>query len=221
MVVLEEFQLESLPSWPARWNLAPSQMAPVIFLGEGEAPREATSMRWGLIPSWAKEGKAKAGFINARLETAASKPSFREAWRHRRCLIASTGYYEWVRKGGPPTMLSRPGEVPFAFAGLWEPSAAREDDLGPSCTILTAPAAPVIEHIHERMPVMLSREQQQAWLTKGDAGPAARNSPELPFPLELRLVSARLNRVAEEGPHLLIPEDQAPQAPDTSPGLFD
>jgi putative SOS response-associated peptidase YedK len=215
-VVEEEFELEATPDWPARWNLAPSQAVPTIRLGAADGlPREAGAMAWGLVPAWAKEGRAAAGFINARIETAASKPSFREAWSRRRCLVASTGWYEWTRKGGPPTLLRREDGAPFAMAGLWEPAAEDRPDARPTVTILTTAAAPEIEAVHHRMPVVLRREEQEAWLREGVPGIGGDpERPRLAHALAVSLVSKRLNKVREEGPELMTPE------PEEGPGLF-
>lgn len=199
-----------------RFNIAPSQQVPVVLPTDGK--RCLRGMRWGLVPGWAREGKAASGFINARVETAREKPSFRDAWRHRRCLVLSTGYYEWAAKGGPPTLLTSAEGIPFAFAGLWEAGQEASGKGGASCTILTTQAAPEIEDLHPRMPVMLRREQVDAWLHEGIPGFGLEETPRLSFPLATRLVSRRLNKVGKDGPEVL---EMDPQDAPPPPGLFD
>lgn len=229
-VFVEDWGLEGgedLLAMGQRYNLAPSQAIPVV-LGDG-GQRRFQPMRWGLVPGWAREGKASQGFINARVETAREKPSFRDAWRRgRRCLVMATGYYEWERKGGPPTLLQAEDGLPFAMAGLWEPgrgeavaldrSAGEEVRAGPTCAILTTEAAVEIEDLHPRMPVLLRADQAQAWLADGVPGQAFEAEPPLAFPLTTCLVSRRLNKVGNDDPRCMVVDPQDGPPP---PGLFD
>lgn len=209
---IEEEEVLSVP----RVNIAPSQQVPVAVAADGA--RSLQAMRWGLVPGWAREGKAASGFINARVETAREKPSFRDAWRHRRCLVLSTGYYEWASRGGPPTLITATSGSPFAFAGLWEEQRGDAGSVGRSCTILTTQAAPEIEDLHPRMPVMLEPGQVDAWLQDGIPGFGLAEPPRLSFPLETRLVSRRLNKVQNHDPSCLQMDPQDAPPP---PGLFD
>ena len=147
-----------------RFNVAPTQKVPVIVVGEQQ--RCLRAMRWGLIPPWADDPSIGNRMINARAETAASKPSFRSAFRKRRCLVLADGFYEWQKtEGGKHPMFIRvDGGEPFAFAGLFEIWDKGKQGPIQSCTILTTEANAVLKPIHDRMPVILSPEQHAAWL---------------------------------------------------------
>jgi putative SOS response-associated peptidase YedK len=166
-------------------------------------------MRWGLIPSWAKDESIGSKMINARSETLAEKPSFRNAYQRRRCLILSDGFYEWQKqagRGSQPYYFSREDGKPFAFAGLWEfwKSPQGEDVL--SCTIITTHANGVVSPVHERMPVMLTAGNAWDWLK-----PAPQEQLQqmlVPFPDELmtaRPVSTLVNKPDVDSPALLHP----------------
>ena len=125
--------------WDARYNIAPTQNVPVIRQDVKEPIRRASLVRWGLIPSWAKDGTIGARMINARAETAAEKPTFKECLEHRRCLIPADGFYEWVRygKSKQPYCFELTERKPFAFAGLWDCCRAPDGTHLETCTILT------------------------------------------------------------------------------------
>jgi putative SOS response-associated peptidase YedK len=128
--------------------------------------RELLSLKWGLVPVWAKEPEIGARLINARSETVTEKPSFRDAFKYRRCLIPASGFYEWKRegKGKQPYYFHMRDDEPFAFAGLWE----RWEGIGgkaiESCTILTTEANEVLAPVHERMPVIVASKDYDLWL---------------------------------------------------------
>ena len=148
----------------ARYNLAPMQAAPVIQIGEDGAGRVLTMMRWGLVPSWAKDADGGARIINARSETVREKPSFRAAFQRRRCLVPADGFYEWKTKAGvkQPYRITASDQATFAFAGLWEMwEGVGEGSALQTFSILTTEATSSIAHIHHRMPVMLF--QPSAW----------------------------------------------------------
>lgn len=219
-IVAEEFSLHGQqfaldPAWAKRWNIAPSLQVPVLIPGTDDQGFLARSMTWGLVPSWSTDPEKQKGWINARSETAQTKVSFRDAWKKRRCLVLATGYYEWPRKGGPPTLLHREDGGVFPFAGLYEAPTPHSKTGLPTCTILTAAADPSISSIHHRMPVLLAAEQRRAWLEHGDLGPAVAETPRLPFPLATQVVSQRLNRVGTEGQDLMQPD-----APEEPPNLL-
>jgi len=148
-----------------RYNIAPSQ--PVLTLiNEGEPRVEL--LRWGLIPSWAKDPAIGDRMINARAETVAEKPSFRRALQKRRCLVFADGFYEWRKEGKKkvPLFITLKSRAPFAFAGLWETWRSPDDKTIRSCTIITTTPNTLMESIHNRMPVILPREAEQRWLDR-------------------------------------------------------
>jgi putative SOS response-associated peptidase YedK len=145
------------------YNIAPTQEVPAIIRIEENL---LVRLRWGLVPFWVKDLSGAPRLINARLETVAEKPSFRNAFKHRRCLILADGFFEWTSVGNlkQPWFLSLPSKQPFAFAGLWE---TRKGDTGTdyrSCTIITTSASDAVRKIHHRMPVVLKPEAYGAWL---------------------------------------------------------
>lgn len=152
------------------FNVAPSQAVLAILRRDSRNCLER--LNWGLVPFWAKDISIGSKLINARSETAATKPSFRHAFKKRRCLILADGFYEWTVSAGSkkPVLLTLPDDKPFAFAGLWEiwdkkgqaPKAYR------SCTILTRKASPSVRPIHHRMPVILKPAAFDAWLSPGN-----------------------------------------------------
>jgi len=157
---LDEGAVEISPSY----NVAPTQEVAAVLDEDGK--RRLEMLRWGLVPSWADDPEIGARMINARSETAAEKPSFRSAFRRRRCLIAADGFYEWKRENGgkQPYYFHMQEGRPFAFAGLWESWEKGGDGALLSCAILTTRANSVLDGIHDRMPVILPSESYDAWL---------------------------------------------------------
>jgi putative SOS response-associated peptidase YedK len=149
---------------PAAYNVAPTQKVAAVRLPDSR--RELVSLRWGLIPSWAEDPKIGSRLINARAETAADKPSFRAAFRTRRCLLPADGFYEWQKLAGgkQPFYFRRRDGRPFAFAGLWEQWRNPADEIIESCTILTTAANAVVRPVHDRMPVILDPAAYDRWL---------------------------------------------------------
>jgi putative SOS response-associated peptidase YedK len=169
-----EVDLSGVPDLAPRYNVAPTQ--PVLAVrASGANEREAAWLRWGLVPHWAKDLSKLPQLINARVETVATKPSFRSSFQRQRCLILADGFYEWQpgpRKRAPkaPHFISLRGDEPFAMAGLWARWTPPEAEGVPpitSCTIITAPANAALEKIHNRMPVILRPEHEAAWLDPG------------------------------------------------------
>lgn len=149
-----------------RFNVAPTQ--PIAVVADANT-RAAEWMRWGLIPSWAKDPSIGSKLINARSETITEKPSFRAAFAKRRCLILADGFYEWQKGAGTkgrsqPYYFRREDGKPFAFAGLWEFWKSPEGEPVRSATIITTAANDLVKPVHERMPVMLSGDALWAWL---------------------------------------------------------
>ena len=148
-----------------RFNIAPSQSAPVVRLAEKDGGRELALIRWGLIPAWFREIPKSSPMINARSETVHEKASFRSAFRRRRCLVPADGFFEWEKKEKrkqPHHFRLSDGSL-FAFAGLWD-RFKQEDDVIDSYTILTCAANDLVGRIHERMPVILPRNNYGLWL---------------------------------------------------------
>ncbi|MEP0912187.1 SOS response-associated peptidase [Leptolyngbya sp. GB1-A1] len=159
----EAFDLDDVPSMPFRYNIAPTQAVPVVR-AIGQAP-QLDLLHWGLIPSWSKDPTIGFRLINARAETLTEKPSFRAAFRRRRCLIPADGFYEWqqVERKKQPYYFCRDGHQPFAFAGLWEHWESADGEIE-SCTIVTTEANHLLRSIHHRMPVILQPEDYEQWL---------------------------------------------------------
>ncbi len=147
-----------------RYNIAPTQ--PVLAVRAGDDGREAGFLKWGLIPKWAKDPSIGARMINARAETVAEKTSFRAAFKRRRCLIPADGFYEWKRVGKvkQPYLITLHNERPFAFAGLWERWQGIDGAAVDSCTIITTEANVTTRQLHNRMPVILHKENYDHWL---------------------------------------------------------
>ena len=198
-----EFDGERLGYVPTS-NIASTQNVLTVVGGES---RRGGYMRWGLIPSWAKDKSIGSRMINARAETVAEKPSFRSALRRRRCLVLADGFYEWQRvgKSKKPMRVVMRSEEPFAFAGLWETWRDPEGTVIPSCTIITTTPNDLLRLIHNRMPVILPREIEDFWLDDSVDDPAALTSVLIPYPadaMEAYEVSSLVNSVANKGPEL-------------------
>jgi putative SOS response-associated peptidase YedK len=189
--------------WGPRYNIAPTQPVTVIRQHPEEPVRKLSLMKWGLIPSWAKDPSVAAKMINARSETAAAKPAFRDALRFRRCLVPADGSYEWARIGKakqPFCFEVNSGEL-FAFAGLWDRWRDASGKTVETCSILTTTPNTVTSAVHDRMPVILDPEGYDLWLDPGMRDAAA--ASELLKPYDARLmrcypVSARINHVAND-----------------------
>jgi putative SOS response-associated peptidase YedK len=209
-----------------RFNIAPTQDILVVI--QPAATPEAKLMRWGLIPHWAKDPAIAGKLINARAETLAQKPAFRQALQKRRCVIPADGFYEWRKnEDGTKTPIythlkSRRG---FAFAGLWETWA--DPRPGPShgtllttCTIITTPPNPLLAPIHNRMPAMLSPESARAWLDPRPRPPEELLAFLQPFPagqMDTRIVSRAVNSAAHDGPDLITPVEDSPSPEKSKP----
>jgi putative SOS response-associated peptidase YedK len=157
------------PDWNPHYNIAPTQPIPVIRQNPKEPVRELSLMRWGLIPSWAKDSSGAARMINARSETASEKPAFRDALKSRRCLIPADGFYEWARTGKakqPYCFEVNDGEL-FAFAGLWDGWEDASGQWIKTCSILTTTPNAVTSPVHDRMPVILDQDSYDLWLDPG------------------------------------------------------
>ncbi len=197
-----------------RYNVAPSQDVAVVRAAPDG--RSLAMLRWGLIPAWARDAAIGHKLINARSETAAQKPSFRSAFRHRRCLVPADGFYEWRRSGGTrqPWLFGLRDDAPMVFAGLWERWTVPEGaaltgslaerspgDAVETCTILTTAANGTVAPVHGRMPVILPPDAWDAWLTGGEV-------PLDPCPADAMTawpVSTHVNRPANDDPRCIEP----------------
>lgn len=149
-----------------RYNVSPSQTIPIVR-ENAEGERELAFVRWGLVPSWAKDISIGNSLINARSETAAEKPSFRTAFKRRRCIIPTGGFYEWQRQDGnrkQPWYFRMADGSPVSIAGLWEHWQGSDGQVIESCSILTTSANELMAPIHDRMPVILGQEDHALWL---------------------------------------------------------
>ena len=162
----KRFEAEALPELRPRYNVAPSQNTPIVREEGGK--RRFSLARWGLVPHWAKDTKIGYSTINARAETVAGKPAFRNAFRHWRCLIPADGFYEWQVIPGSkikqPWFIVLRDREPMAFAGLWEQWRSPEGEELESCSIIVTEANELMKPIHDRMPVILAPEDWDAWL---------------------------------------------------------
>ena len=187
-----------------RFNIAPGQYIAAIRESE-QGGRELAMFRWGLVPLWAKDPAIGNRMINARAETVAEKPSFRAAYRHRRCLVLADGFYEWKKEGDTktPYFISLQNGHPFAFAGLWEIWSAKEsDETIQSTTLITTAANESMAEVHHRMPVVLQPDTADRWLAGDDQviADVAANSPVL----QAWPVAKRVNNARNEGSELII-----------------
>jgi putative SOS response-associated peptidase YedK len=234
---------DTIDEWVPRYNIAPTQDVLAVRVGGGAAAatddrpgsktsrggksttgRQIVLLHWGLVPSWSDGPDTGGRFINARAESANIKPTFRDAFWNRRCLVAADGFYEWRAADGvkQPYFIRRADGAPFGFAGLWE----RWDRSGPetieSCTILTTRPNSVVEPLHDRMPVIIPPEDYGRWLD-----PMAADMDELrtmfePFPAEELTaypVSRRVNDPRNDDPSCIDPDADEP-APELELDLF-
>jgi len=194
----QAFDLGEFPEeWIPRYNIAPTQ--PVAVVADATT-RKVEFMRWGLVPSWAKDLAIGSKLINARSETIAEKPSFRSAFAKRRCLIMADGFYEW-QKTGPkspsiPYYIHMEDSAPFMFAGLWEFWRSPEGDGLTTCTIITTAANARVAPIHDRMPVIFN--PQTAWDWLNPLAPEKLTEMLQPYPAE-EMVAYRVSRMVNDG----------------------
>lgn len=205
------FGVSDAPEIEPCYNIAPTQYVAVVRADAGDAARRVAMLYWGLVPSWAKEKSIGARMINARGETLREKPSFRSAYRRRRCLVLADGYYEWQRAAGAkqPYFISFADGEPFGMAGLWE--SWRDPGSGEvleSCCIVTTAPGQSVAHVHDRMPVIVARADHEEWLDPRNEvldrldrllAPCA--SPAL----QAVAVDRRVNDARNQGPDLVAP----------------
>jgi putative SOS response-associated peptidase YedK len=165
-IIAQAFDVANVPPLTPRYNIAPTQPVATVLIKPEDTQRQFQMLHWGLIPSWAKDAKMGARLINARAETVTEKPSFRAAFRKRRCLVLGDGFYEWQQqeKKKQPYYFRLNDGQPFAFAGLWEHWQASDGEVIESCTLLTTEANQLMQTIHDRMPVILQPKDYDLWL---------------------------------------------------------
>ncbi len=193
-------------SYDPGYNIAPTESVLTVRNVKG---REASLMRWGLVPFWAKDPKIGARMINARAETVAEKPAFRNALKKRRCLVLADGYYEWQKTpvGKKPYRIIMKSGEPFAMAGLWETWKDHQGNIVPSCTIITTATNDFLSPIHNRMPVILPRGSEEIWLNPSIEEPATLAHMLVPSPsggLDAYEVSTLVNFSRNDGPELIV-----------------
>jgi putative SOS response-associated peptidase YedK len=202
--------LKDIPSQIVpRYNIAPTQPIAVVSSSNPEA---VTHMVWGLIPFWAKDPKIGSPMINARAETLAEKPSFRNAYKRRRCLILADGFFEWVKQPGEkaktPYFIHMENGSPFAFAGLWEEWHSPDSSQLQSATIITTEPNDLVAPLHNRMPVILPEDSYQDWLAPGEIASAELQPLLKPYPadgMEAYPVSKLVNSPANDRPEAIHP----------------
>jgi putative SOS response-associated peptidase YedK len=213
--IVEEYfdSVSGEEDWAPRYNVAPTQSVPVIRQNP-KAVRELSLMRWGLIPSWAKDASGAARMINARSETASTKPAFRDALKSRRCLIPADGFYEWARTGKTkqPYCFEVGESDLFAFAGIWDRWKNQSGEWVKTCSILTTTPNAVTAAVHDRMPVILDPDGYDLWLDPGMTNMAA--ASDLLKPYDARLmrcypISTRINHVANDDEGCSVPVELA------------
>ncbi len=203
--ILEEHfdSVSGMEDWNPRYNIAPTQSVPVIRQNPKEAVRELSLFHWGLVPSWVKDPSVAARMINARSETASTKPAFSEALKFRRCLVPADGFYEWRKTGKvkePYCFEINDGRL-FAFAGIWERWNDPSGKPLETCSILTTTPNAVTSAVHDRMPVILNPDNYDLWLDPGLKDAALVS--DLLRPCDARLmrcypVSSRVNSVIND-----------------------
>ena len=210
--IAEEFDAERNPNedFKPRYNIAPTQDIAAV-MDSGNA-RVVSFLRWGLIPSWAKDESIGSKLINARAETLAEKPSFRNAFRSRRCIIPATGFYEWQNTGKgakQPFYFHLKEKEIFGFAGLWEEWLDKQTgELLETCTIITTEANEVLKPVHERMPVILKTENYARWLDPKEKDVEKLQEMLAPYPAEemtAHPVSRSVNIATADSPDLIKP----------------
>jgi len=200
--ILERFNIPGQESFFQNYNITPSQH--IAAIRAGDTGRELVRLKWGLLPSWSKTDKSQYSMINARAETVHSKPAYRNAFRQRRCLIPASGFYEWQKTatGKQPWAIGMKDDAPFAMAGIWEHWQQGEQVIE-SCSIIVTESNDCIRPIHDRMPCIISAEEYDQWLDKGntktdDLLPLLRSYPS--DAMKAWPVSTRVNSPANNSP---------------------
>jgi len=208
-VYASSFELDAVCEGVPRYNLAPTQSVLAVRKAE-DGSRVLVPLRWGLVPSWSKGPDSRYSMINARAETVESKPAYRNAFKHRRCLIPAEGFYEWKAGDGgkTPFLIHRTDGQPFGMAGLWERWRGPAGEQLESCTIIVTDANALVRDIHDRMPVIVAPEDYGDWLdpdTEDTDRLRAMLRPADPGPWTLREVSRKVNSPKNDSSELIEP----------------
>lgn len=208
--LIDLFDLAACDDFPVRYNIAPGTDIPVIRRSP-EGLRVLHLLRWGLIPHWAKDPAIGARLVNARSESVADKPAFRDAFRRRRCLVPADGFYEWKTEGKvkQPYYFNAASGTPFALAGLWESWKAPDGTIVRTVCLLTTEANELMAPVHNRMPVIVGQDDWAAWLADPAEKVAALLRPCSSGVLQARPVDRRVSRSGEEGAGLIAPVDHS------------
>lgn len=207
-VIAKQFGVDVDDELEPRFNVAPTQRVAAVRAAQGGGGREFVPLKWGLIPSWAKDASMGAKLINARSETVTEKPSFREAFKRRRAIIPADSIFEWRRTEGrkqPYYFQMRDGSL-FGFAGLWDSWRNEEGDVVETCSILTTGANDIFRPVHERMPVVLHPESYDEWLSDDPRGVESLKELLRPYPSSEMIaypVSPGVNSPQNQGEELI------------------
>ena len=214
--IVEAFELAAVADLPLHYNIAPTQNVAAVRLDPQSRKRQLSLLRWGLVPSWADDPGVGNRLINARSETVATKPAFRQAFKKGRCLILAYGFYEWkmTADGKLPYYIRLADERPFAFAGLAE-HWRRGEQTNDSCTIITTDANDLTRDIHDRMPVILASDDYDLWLDPEFTGQDKLLSMLQPYPAH-EMIAYRITNVVNR-PRNYSPACIAPAKPDDQP----
>ncbi|MEK6300503.1 MAG: SOS response-associated peptidase [Acidobacteriota bacterium] len=201
---VDEVEADLAPSY----NVAPSQQVAVVMRKDDKT--RLVSMKWGLIPAWSNDPSIGNRLINARAETVAEKPSFREAFMRQRCLVIADGFYEWQKHGRSkqPYFIHLKEDRPFGFAGLYDLWTSPQGELISTCTIITTEPNEIMKTLHDRMPVILPKEFEAAWLDPYNADPASLARMLCPYAageMEMHTVSTLVNSPANDSPECMAP----------------
>lgn len=195
-----------LPSYPARYNVAPTQLAPVVGFNPKTGQNGLAEMKWGLVPHWADDPSIGVKMINARAETVSEKASFRESLKRKRCVVPISGFYEWKREGGEkqPYYFTQTNGLPMGLAGLWADWKGDGETLR-TFTVITTGANEIVSTVHNRMPVILHPDQFEVWLDPDLPTESAVHMLK-PFPadeMQMHPVSKAISRPAADGENLI------------------
>jgi len=208
-ILIEIFGLVEHPTIHPRYNIAPTQQIPIIRQ-YADGQNHLDHLHWGLIPSWAKDRSIGSKMINARSETVTEKPAYRQAVRYRRCVVPSSGFYEWKQEGKvkQPWYIRLKDGSPMVFAGLWETWKSSEGEVIESCTILTTASNRLVEPLHDRIPVILHLDEYGEWLDRNTTNPVGLVHLFQSYPadlMEMWPVSPMVNSVKNDSAELVVP----------------
>lgn len=205
-VLASHFGLDEAVEIVPRYNISPGTDIPVIRCSP-EGKRVMHRLHWGLVPHWARDPAIGSKLSNARGETVAEKPSFREAFKRRRCLVPADGFYEWKAEGRirQPYYFSMKSGEPFALGGVWESWRGPDGDILRTCCLITTGPNEIMLPVHDRMPVIVEPENYEAWLTEDPVDALALVKPLAADTMQTWEVGRRVNRSGEEGADLVSP----------------